>query len=162
VTEYFGKYRGKVENNVDPQLQGRIQVSVAAVTGDGTLNWAMPASPSVGFISVPPVGARVWVEYEGGNSDQAIYTGCFWDVGSAPLPAIATATPDKVVVLQTTTCTLTLSDLPGPLGGITLQLQTGMKITMGATGITIDDGTGATIALQGPQVNVNNGALAVI
>ena len=28
MSKHFGKYRGKVENNIDPMLCGRIQVSV--------------------------------------------------------------------------------------------------------------------------------------
>jgi Type VI secretion system/phage-baseplate injector OB domain len=160
VSEYFGKYRGTVKNNIDPQMQGRVQVEVPAVTGTGELNWAMPASPSVGFISIPPVHANVWVEYEGGDSGQAIYSGCFWDLGQAPLPATALATPDKVVVVKTKTATLTLSDLPGPLGGVAIEVQGGIKITLNATGITITDGA-AKIALQGPTVMVNDGVLQV-
>ncbi|MCB1831203.1 MAG: baseplate assembly protein, partial [Gammaproteobacteria bacterium] len=69
MTQFFGKYRGSVENNVDPQMMGRIQVSVPAVLGDGTLSWAMPcvpyAGPGVGLFTLPPNGANVWVEFEG-------------------------------------------------------------------------------------------------
>lgn len=160
MTQYFGKYRGKVEANVDPQQQGRIMVSVPAVTGSGTLNWAMPAVPfagsGVGFWAIPPVGANVWVEYEGGNPDYPIWSGCFWGVGEAP----ATPAVPQVVVLKTQTCTLTLSDLPG-VGGVTIETSNGMKITMSATGLEITDGQGATITMQGPTVSVNNGALDV-
>lgn len=37
--------RGKVENNADPKLMGRIQVSVPSVLGVGRLAWAMPCVP---------------------------------------------------------------------------------------------------------------------
>ena len=37
MSRFFGKYRGKVENNVDPQQLGRVQVSAPAVLGQGTL-----------------------------------------------------------------------------------------------------------------------------
>ena len=33
MSEFFGKYRGKVENNVDPLQLGRVQVSCPAVLG---------------------------------------------------------------------------------------------------------------------------------
>jgi hypothetical protein len=36
MTQFFGKYRGKVANNLDPMQQGRIQVSVPAVLGEGS------------------------------------------------------------------------------------------------------------------------------
>jgi uncharacterized protein involved in type VI secretion and phage assembly len=161
VTQYFGKYRGKVEKNVDPLFMGRILVSVPAVTGQGTLNWAMPAAPfagnGVGFWAIPPEGANVWVEYEGGNPDQAIWSGCFWGPGESP----ATPPVPQVVVLKTEACTLTLSDLPG-VGGVTIETTAGMKITMTATGLEITNGSGGTISLQGPRVTVNNGALEVM
>jgi uncharacterized protein involved in type VI secretion and phage assembly len=161
VTEYFGTYRGKVEQNIDPEQRGRIQVSVPAVTGSGTLNWALPSVPfagsSVGVWAIPPTGANVWVEYEGGNPDLPIWTGCFWDLGQAPAtPALA-----EQVVLKTKTCTLTLSDLPGPLGGARLETQTGMKVAISATGIEITNGLGATIKLEGPKVSINGTALEV-
>lgn len=160
MSEYFGRYRGVVKANLDPYNQGRVQVQVAAVTGAGTLNWAMPSSPSVGFIAVPPVGANVWVEYEGGNPERPIWCGCFWDQFQAPLPAPAVATPDKVTVLKTQGCTLTLSDLPGPLGGVTIETQAGMKIVLTTTGVEITDGM-ATIKMQGPKVTINDPALEV-
>ena len=39
---FFGKYRGKVENNIDPLMEGRVQVSGAGRAGRRTLSWAMP------------------------------------------------------------------------------------------------------------------------
>ena len=81
MTQYYGKYRGKVENNIDPQLMGRIQVSCPAVLGGGTMSWALPsapyAGPGIGFFAIPPKGANVWVEFEGGNTDFPIWSGCF-------------------------------------------------------------------------------------
>ena len=46
MTRFFGKYRGQVTNNIDPLQIGRVQVSVPAVLGDGSLSWAMPCTPS--------------------------------------------------------------------------------------------------------------------
>ena len=117
---YFGKYRGKVEMNMDPMMQGRVQVSCAAVLGDGQMSWAMPCSPyggsGVGFFMIPPVGANVWVEFEGGNIDYPIWSGCFWGVGEAPAsPAVP-----QMKVIKTDTATITLNDLPGA-GGITIE-----------------------------------------
>lgn len=66
--KFFGKYRGKVENNIDPMQLGRVQVKVPAVLGDGTMSWAMPCVPyagsGVGFFAIPPNGANIWVEFE--------------------------------------------------------------------------------------------------
>jgi uncharacterized protein involved in type VI secretion and phage assembly len=161
MTQYFGKYRGKVENNIDPMQQGRIMVSVPKVTGSGSLNWAMPSMPfagnGVGFWAIPPNGANVWVEYEGGDPDYPIWSGCFWGVGEAP----ATPAVPQLVVLKTQTCTLTLSDLPG-VGGVTIETTAGMKIKMDATSLEITNGTGASIKMEALSVKVNNDALEVM
>ena len=80
MTAYFGKYRGKVENNVDPSQLGRLQVSVPAVLGSGQNSWAMPCTPyagsSVGWFALPPVNSDVWVEFEQGDPDYPIWSGC--------------------------------------------------------------------------------------
>ncbi len=157
---FYGKYRGKVENNVDPLQQGRMQVSVPAVLGEGTLSWAMPcvpyAGPGVGFFAIPPNGANVWVEFEGGDPNYPIWSGAFWGTGEAPVvPALA-----ETKILKTDTITLKLDDLPG-VGGVTIETALGMKITITAMGIEINNGQGGSIKMTGPQVSVNDGALEV-
>jgi len=154
----FGKYRGKVENNLDPHGQGRVQVTVPTVLGD-SLQWAMPCTPyagsGVGFFAIPPVGANVWVEFEGGDQDRAIWVGCFWDEGDAPAdPALA-----EKKVLKTDVGTITLDDTAGA-GGITIETSGGQKIVMSSTGIEVSAGQG-TIKINGTQVSVNDGALEV-
>jgi uncharacterized protein involved in type VI secretion and phage assembly len=160
MSQFFGKYRGQVENNVDPQQMGRIQVSVPAVLGEGTLSWAMPCVPyagsGVGFFAIPPNGANVWVEFEGGDPDYPIWSGCFWGLGEVPaLPAVA-----QMKVFKTDMGTITLNDLPG-VGGIKIETTLGAKIEISAQGIEIDNGLGGSIKLMGPQVSINNGALEV-
>jgi len=158
---FFGKYRGTVSNNLDPQQMGRIQVAVPAVLGEGTLSWAMPCVPyagsGVGFFAVPPTGANVWVEFEGGDPDYPIWSGCFWGIGEVPaLPAVA-----EMKVLTTDVGTITMNDLPG-IGGIKIETMTGAKIEINAQGITIDNGMGGSISLMDPKVSINGGALEVI
>lgn len=160
MTDFFGKYRGTVVNNTDPLQQGRIQVSVPSVLGDGQLSWAMPCVPyageGVGFFAIPPLGANIWVEFEGGNPEYPIWSGCFWGTGEVPaMPAI----PFKKV-LKTDTATITLDDTPGA-GGITVETLSGMKIVFNVTGIEINNAQGSTMTFTGPQVSVNNGALEV-
>jgi len=161
MNDFLSKYRGKVENNIDPMQLGRIQVSVPSVLGEGRMSWAMPcvpyAGPGVGFFAIPPVGANIWVEFEGGNLDYPIWSGCFWGAGEVPaMPAIA-----GMKVLKTEMGTITLNDLPG-VGGITIETTTGMKIEINALGIEITNGQGGSIKLTGPQVSINDGALDVI
>jgi hypothetical protein len=165
MRQFFGKYRGKVENNLDPMMQGRVQVSVPAVLGDGRMSWAMPCAPyggsGVGLFLVPPVGANVWVEFEGGDPNYPIWAGCFWGVGEAPaVPAIP-----QMKVFKTDGITMTLSDIPGA-GGFTLEVgppvvPTPLKLVFNASGIEMSN-TAAVIKLSPVSVNVNNGALEVI
>ena len=57
---------------------------------------------------------------------------------------------------------LTISDLPGPTGGIMLKSATGATLIVNDTGIYIQNGKGAIDHLVGPTVTINNGALTVI
>lgn len=161
MRQFFGKYRGTVENNIDPQMQGRLQVRVPAVLGDGSLSWAMPCVPfagsGVGFFTIPPTGANVWVEFEGGDPDYPIWSGCFWGLNEAP----ATPAVEQMKVLKTDMATITINDLPG-VGGVKIETTTGAKIEITAQGIEINNGLGGSIKLIGPQVTINDGALEVI
>src|SRR6516162_9380269 len=126
-------------------------------------SWVAFTGPQCGHISVPPIGASVWVEFEQGNSDYPIWSGCFWG-SAAEVPSLALAAPPGVqpIVLQTVgQNTLMISDVPGPTGGILLKSTTGAMIAINATGITISNGQGATITLTGPSVAVNIEALVV-
>ncbi|HXJ64315.1 MAG TPA: phage baseplate assembly protein V [Actinomycetota bacterium] len=165
MSSWFGKYRGKVENNVDPMFQGRVQVSCPAVLGEGRSSWAMPCSPyagsQVGLFAIPPVGANVWVEFEGGDTDFPIWSGCFWGTGEVPAsPAVP-----QMKVFKTDAITLTLSDLPGA-GGLTVEVNPPavsmpLKLAFSASGIEISGGS-ASVKLTPASVSINNGALEVI
>ncbi|MCR5868342.1 MAG: phage baseplate assembly protein V [Aquincola tertiaricarbonis] len=164
---YLGKFRGMVINNIDPMQQGRLQVQVPDVLGLNSLNWALPCLPftgrQMGFWALPQIGAGVWVEFEQGDPDFPIWTGC-WYGNASEVPALAlTGLPASPSVLLQTQGqqTLMLSDVPGPTGGILLKTATGAMISINATGITISNGQGATIVMTGPTVTVNGGALAV-
>jgi uncharacterized protein involved in type VI secretion and phage assembly len=114
--------------------------------------------------ALPLIGSGVWVEFEQGDPDKPIWVGCFWG-SAAEVPALARATPPGIqgITLQTTLQNgLTVSDLPGPTGGILLKSATGASLIVNDTGIYIQNGKGASITLIGPTVTVNNGALTVI
>lgn len=165
---YYGKYRATVLNNVDPMLLGRIQVVVPDVSGVAPTSWAMPCLPMAGLNSgvftVPVVGAGVWVEFEQGDPDRPIWVGGYWG-SAAEVPVMARATPPGVpgVTIQTPLMNgITISDVPGPTGGILIKTATGAMISVSDVGIVISNGKGATISLLGPAVDVNAGALTVI
>jgi uncharacterized protein involved in type VI secretion and phage assembly len=165
--KFYGKYRGTVLDNVDPLQTGRLMVQVPDVSGVLPSTWALPCLPFTGqgsgFYAVPPVGSMVWVEFEQGNPDYPIWTGCFWGT-AADVPALALAGApglQQVVVQTEGENTLVLSDTPGPTGGFLLQTSSGAMISVSDTGIIIDNGQGATITLTGPSVTINDGALVV-
>jgi hypothetical protein len=162
--KFYGKYRGTVTNNIDPDNIGKIQVNVPALHGQGQLNWAWPSVPYAGmqncFYAIPPMNANVWVEFEEGNLQHPIWSGCFW--GTAEVPSTATSTPTTIphIAMQTTgQTTFLLSD--NPTEGITLKLVSGASIVINATGIKIDNGMGASIELVGPSVKINGTAFVV-
>lgn len=166
--KYFGKYRGMVLNNIDPMQQGRLQVQVPDVAGLAPASWAMPCVPLAGLqngmMALPVIGSGVWVEFEQGNPDHPIWVGCFWG-SAAEVPALALATPPGLpaITFQTPLQNgVTISDLPGPTGGIMLKSATGATLIVNDTGIYIQNGKGAMITLVGPTVTINNGALTVI
>ena len=165
---YFGKYRGTVLNNVDPMMIGRIMAIVPDVSSVVPTSWAMPCFPMAGIqtgtIAVPPIGAGVWVEFERGDPDYPVWTGCFFGT-AAEMPALHLLTPPglSAITLQTMLQNgITVTDLPGPTGGIVIKTATGASLIVNDTGIYIQNGKGASIVMVGPSVTVNNGALTVI
>lgn len=169
---FYGKYRGTVIENIDPEQIGRILVEVPDVLGFTPSSWAMPCVPAAGIQSgmfiVPPIASQVWIEFEQGDPDYPIWTGGFWGL-VADVPIFATAPPaippGQNIVLQTTgENKIILSDsAPTPAtGGIVLMGTSGAMIVINETGIYISNGQGATITLIGPSVDINLGALTVI
>lgn len=84
--KYFGKYRGVVTDNRDPEQTGRIRATVPEVLGEGETAWAMPCvtlplSDESGS-TLPAIGANVWIEFEHGDPDYPIWSGCFFSSSS--------------------------------------------------------------------------------
>ena len=165
---YYGKYRGVVVNNIDPLKIGRLMASVPDVGQALPTSWAMPCVPvagiAMGMYAVPLVGAGVWIEFEQGDPDFPIWSGCFWgSAAEVPVLALAGNPASPSIVLQTALQnTIVISDVPGPTGGIILKTTTGAAILINSVGITLTNGAGATLVMAGPTVTINNGALVVV
>jgi uncharacterized protein involved in type VI secretion and phage assembly len=159
-TKYFGKYRGEVTDNTDPLMLGRVRAKVPAIFGDNDSGWALPCAPyagnGVGFFFIPPVGAKVWIEFEAGNPEVPIWSGGFWGTGEPP----KTPAMPSIKIIKTDTATITLDDTPGA-GGITIETSSGLKIVMNLSGIELNNSS-AKIKLTPASVSVNDGALEVI
>lgn len=165
--KFYGKYRGTVVNNVDPKQLGRIQAIVTDVSNVMLSSWAVPAlpagGPQTGMFTVPQIGGGVWIEFEQGDPDYPIWTGCYWG-NPAETPALAKTVPPGIsaITLQTTLQNgIVISDMPGPTGGIMLKSMTGASIIVNDTGIYIQNGKGASIIMTGPTTTINNGAMVI-
>jgi hypothetical protein len=171
--KYLGKYRATVLLNVDPEQRGRLQLMIPDVLGPVPSTWAEacaplagPTGPPMGVYFVPPIGAGVWAEFEQGDLNYPIWSGCRWG-SPADLPSnakLGNPADPNIVIQSLLQHSITISDLPPTpaTGGIILQSTTGATIVVNDSGIYISNGKGASITLVGPTVNVNSGALTVI
>jgi hypothetical protein len=169
MRQFFGKYRGKVAANLDPLYLGRIQVTVPAVLGEGRQSWAMPCTPyagkDVGLFMIPPIDANVWVEFEGGDPDYPIWSGCFW--GRDELPENARVEkPAEVQVFRTEGITLTLSRKDNQKG-ITLEVETPvvekpLKMVFDGNGIELNNNDTTTAKLMAETIELKNGESSTV
>jgi len=161
MREYYGKYRGKVIDNKDPDKLGQIKVEVPSVLGE-TTRWALPsvpyAGPKVGLFILPPVGANVWVEFEAGDPEYPIWSGCFW--GENELP-ISTSVPD-IKMLKTEGATLAISSIEeeGLKKGVQLKVETPLveqplTITLTAEGVEINNNNKTIVKLTAEDIQLN-------
>src|SRR5258707_9436586 len=102
---------------------GRLLVEVPYVGGPIPSPWAMACLPMTGKQSgvwvLPQVGAGVWVEFEHGDIDHPIWTGC-WYGSVAEVPPLAPLAPPTLpnIGLQTGGQTpLNPNHNPGPTRG---------------------------------------------
>ncbi|MDO9164081.1 MAG: phage baseplate assembly protein V [Methylococcaceae bacterium] len=187
---YYGKYRGTVFNNLDPEQRGRIQAIVPAVQGLVPTTYALPCFPVAGkqegVYMVPQIGAGVWIEFEQGDPEYPIWTGCYWAESPAapaiphPEVPLAAVVPPPLpggqnILMQTTLQhMILLSDavpipamapIPAPAtpgtGGIVLRSPSGAMIVVNDAGIFLNNGKGASVELLGPSVMINKLALVV-
>ena len=173
--KFFGKYRGTVLNNLDPWRQGRIQAEVAAVAAMSPSTWAMPclpfAGPQMGMYIVPLPSTGVWIEFEDGDPEYPIWTGCWWgSPAEVPVTAQTAAPALPLIILETALKNgFVVSDTPVPAipplpmglpaGGIILRSGTSY-IRIDATGISI---FGPKVTINGETaVDMNAGALTVL
>jgi len=170
---YYGKYRGTVLNNIDPEKRGRLMLTIPDVLGVIPSTWAEPCvplagptGPPMGVYLVPPIGAGVWVEFEHGDPDYPIWAGCRWGSPSdvPPLASLGNPADPNIVIQSLLQHSIMVSDMPPSpaTGGIILKSTTGAMIVVNDSGIYISNGKGAMITMVGPTVTINNGALVVV
>ena len=170
---FYGKYRGTVLFNVDPEFRGRIVCTVVDVLGPAPSSWCEPCAPlsgptgtPMGAYMVPPIGAGVWVEFEQGDPEKPIWTGCRFAKGDVPPLASASTPPlaPNIVIQSQQQHMLMISDMPPTpvTGGIILKSLTGAMIVVNDSGIYLSNGKGATMTMIGTAIDFNLGALTVL
>jgi len=172
---FYGKYRGVVCDNKDPWKIGRIQAKVEEIFGNKSSGWALPCVPyagkGVGLFLMPPKDALVWIEFENGDPDYPIWTGCFW--ADKQVPDIVPATPydPDTKVLKTDIGKIEIKDKGKGEGksegkqSITIEAIINEKtihIVMDASGIEIRNADGAFVKLNGLVIEINNGKSAFV
>lgn len=170
--EYVGKYRGKVIDPRDPSQLGRVRVRVPVVhenLDNSQLPWAMPCSPyagkDIGFFMIPPASSSVWVEFEAGEPDRPIWSGCFWEPGELPKNA-QLKEAEKVQVFRTEGITFTWSN-HGDNKGVSLEVESPvvnnpLRLVFNADGIELNNNNETTIRLKANEIQIDNGGGSTI
>jgi uncharacterized protein involved in type VI secretion and phage assembly len=157
---HYGKYRGIVTDNQDPNNLGRLRARVPEVLADVETGWALPCAPyagdGVGLFTVPPPDAGVWIEFEAGDVSRPIWSGCWWGDGQLPNQA----TPEIKVLKTASGHTITLDDTSGS-EKVEITDKNGAKIMMDQSGIEVSKGS-QKVKLTQSSVTVNDGALEVM
>lgn len=156
---FYGKYRGIVVDNADPNKLGRLKLQVPSVLGDEVVTgWALPCLPyggdvNQGFWFIPEVGAGVWVEFEEGDLEFPLWVGTFWSEASgeseAPKPNDKDGAeqgnvqdpPTSKIIKTKKGHTIQLEDADGAEQVIIQDNQNQHLISLNSTGIQIQDGT---------------------
>jgi uncharacterized protein involved in type VI secretion and phage assembly len=169
---FYGKYRGFVTDNDDPEMLGRVKLRVPSVLGDSETGWALPCSPfggsaNSGLFMVPEVDAQVWAEFEEGNPDRPIWVGVFWQQ-NGDTPEEAQKSPPTTRVLRTPSGHVLQFDdesgaeqfrlahpagtelLVNEAGTVTWEDAGGNKLTLDAEGnkVILEDSNGNTLTMD--------------
>ena len=149
---YFGKYRGEVTSNDDPDNLGRVKARVPRLFGGEETGWALPAFPyggkrEQGFFVVPDKGSSIWVEFEEGYLSHPIWSGVWY--GSGELPE--SASPAKKVLKTKSGHKLVLDD---DGGSIEITDSNDNSVMMDSGTIRIKAGSAVKIVVEAPQIEL--------
>jgi uncharacterized protein involved in type VI secretion and phage assembly len=176
----YGKYRGFVASNEDPEKRGRLKLRVPSVLANEESDWALPCFPfggkaGHGWFFVPQVDAQVWVEFEEGDITRPIWVGCFYQ-REQDVPEPARKSEPTTYLLQTPNGhVLRLDDaedqevasLEHPSGAVARIDQNGVisltdaggsKVTLDAEGseVRVEDSNGNAVVLSAAGVSVED------
>jgi uncharacterized protein involved in type VI secretion and phage assembly len=153
---YYGKYRGIVTDNNDPDNLGRVKAKVPRLLEDEETGWALPAFAyggisEQGLFAVPDINAGVWIEFEGGDLSYPIWSGTWYSSNSIP----ESAQPAQKVLKTQSGHKIVLDDDAGTLE---ITDSNNNTISMDSSQIKIAAGDATTIVIDAPQIQLVNNA----
>jgi hypothetical protein len=166
---FYGKYRGLVVDNHDPESLGRLTLLVPSVLGPEVVTgWALPCVPyggdqNQGFLCIPERGAGVWVEFEEGDLEFPIWVGTFWTkpAGNSELPKPNNAhgsehggvqsPPTRKILKTRKGHTIQLEDADQQEMVIIVEATHKHVVTLNQDGIQITDGVHGNTIIMGAQ-----------
>jgi uncharacterized protein involved in type VI secretion and phage assembly len=155
---FYGKYRGFVVDNADPEQLGRLKLQIPSVLGEDVLTgWALPCVPyggdaNQGFLFIPEKGAGIWVEFEEGDLEFPIWVGTYWSKpgGESELPkpnnpdgseqASVQNPPTRKIIKTKKGHTIQFEDADNEEIVTIVEATNGNVITLNKDGIKITDG----------------------
>ena len=173
---FFGKYRGLVIDNDDPEKLGRLKVCVPSVLGaDVVTGWAMPCvpfggAPNQGVLFVPEINAGVWIEFEEGDLEFPVWVGTFWSKpgGESELPrpnevdgaeqSTVQDPPTRKIIKTTAGHTIQFEDADGDEMILIVDGVNGHVFVLNADGIKMIDGVnGHEVTLNADGISMTDG-----
>jgi uncharacterized protein involved in type VI secretion and phage assembly len=154
---HYGKYRGLVSDNQDPQNRGRIRARVPEILHDVESGWALPALPysgdNQGAWTIPAQDAGVWIEFEAGDVSRPIWSGCWWADDERPKTEGGTQATPAIKVIRSEQGLMVSMDDDGKT--ISVSDENGsniLKIEVQAGSITIKGATKAVV--EAPHIEL--------
>lgn len=173
---FYGKYRGLVVENDDPEKLGRLKVKVPSVLGNNVVTgWALPCTPyggdaERGFLFIPDIGAGVWMEFEEGDPEFPIWVGTFWSKpgGDSELPKPNSpegtveddvqSPPTRKIIKTTAGHTIQFEDDKDAAEIVLFDGVNQHIVAMTKDGVTIKDGVNEhTFIMNGEGISITDG-----
>jgi hypothetical protein len=154
--QYFGKYSAIVKDNRDADKLGVLEVSVPTIFPPDELVPARAALP-YGMFFVPENETRIWVEFEGGDTEFPIWTGVQHVAGTfAPEAA---KNPPTVRAFRTPAGHLLIfDDSSGSESVVLTDGEHAHRLTFDKDGIKLTDGKNKhEIELSSGAVHIKHG-----
>jgi Type VI secretion system/phage-baseplate injector OB domain len=165
---FYSKYKGDAEQNLDPQQQGRVKVSVpdtgnmqivgSSVNTQTLELFAYPSSPfagnNYGFYFPPEMGDQVWVWFDMGDPTQPNISGGWWlNKGSNPPSSNSIIITDQNTKQQkVTTKAPTYSQIP-------VEFNTVLNGTLNTNDVKNNSITTSILSSRGIKTKLGHGII---